>query len=71
MLNPTLLSSQIKAAFDNVSDTQIDPDVARQQMADELAAAIVSAIQSATINYISGLASPTGPVAGVFVGNLS
>ena len=71
MLNPVILSAQIKAAMDNVSDVNIDPAVARQQLADELAAAIIAAIQSATIVYLTGLTSPAGPVVGTFAGNLT
>ncbi len=49
------------------------PSAAQLSAATALADAIVATIESATINYISGLATPPGggAVTGVFAGSLS
>ena len=72
MLVKATLAAQIKAVLDAESDApNIDPAAARQRTADGIADAIDAYIKTATINYLSGLVSPSGPVTGAFVGTLS
>ena len=60
------LETEIKAAFDGVSDTQITPEEARRKMAVDLARAIDAYIKSGTVT--GSCATPAGP--GTIAGNI-
>lgn len=64
-LNQTALSAAIKSAFDSAASQTTDPESARQQIADSLAAAIVSCIETGTVTVIgvtAGGATATGTI---------
>jgi hypothetical protein len=66
-LNTTAIKNALLANYPGT------PTTAQQDAAAALAAAIVATIETATINYLSGLVAPPGggPVTGVFAGTLS
>lgn len=67
------IKTDIAAAFKAVMDDQTDDrNGAIDRLADQLANAMIAAIQSATIVYTAGLTTPTGggPVTGTFNGKL-
>lgn len=67
------LKSAIKAAFDNVSDDpNVDPSTARDQIANDLATAILNFVKSADVTTtVTGSSASGGPVTGAGAGSLS
>ena len=70
MLNKNNIKRDIIEAMNSVKDKETDRDQAINTFADKLADSIINAIRSSTIEYITGLTSPSGPVTGIFQGNL-
>lgn len=70
MLNKDNIKRDIIEAMNSVKDQETDRDQAINIFADKLADSIMNAIRSSTIEYITGLTSPSGPVIGIFQGNL-
>lgn len=70
MLNKNNIKSDIIEAINSVKDQETDRDQAINTFADKLADSIINAIRSSTIEYLTGLTSPSGPVTGIFQGNL-
>jgi hypothetical protein len=65
------IKAGIKAAFESVMNDQGDNrEAAIDTVAGKIADVVAAAIKSADINYTAGLISPSGPVTGVFEGNL-
>ena len=70
MLNKDTIKRDIIEAMNSVKDQETDRDQAINIFADKLADSIINAIRSSTIEYITGLTSPSGPAIGIFQGNL-
>lgn len=70
MLNKNTIKRDIIEAINSVKDQETDRDQAINIFADKLADSIINAIRSSTIEYLTGLTSPSGPVTGIFQGNL-
>lgn len=70
MLNKSNIKRDIIEAINSVKDQETDRDQAIDTFADKLADSIMNAIRSSTIEYITGLISPSGLVTGTFQGNL-
>lgn len=73
-LNKTSLELAIKTAFDRQAaknQTNDDPAVSRQEIAQDLANAIDAYIKSGTVNTTVTGASPSGAVTGTGTGSIS
>lgn len=70
MLNKNNIKRDIIEAMNSVKGQETDRDQAINTFADKLADPIINAIRSSTIEYLTGLTSPSGPVTGIFQGNL-
>lgn len=56
--------------LDIVTEMRTRSEISDQEFCNLLGDAIETFVKSATINYISGLAAPNGPVTGTFNGQL-
>lgn len=66
-LNKTALKNEIKQIMTDMRERE---DVSDDEFANRLSTAIDDYVKTATIMYTTGLVAPTGPVTGVFTGNL-
>ena len=61
-----VIEAEIKNAYVQVMDDTEGREASIDKVAAALADAVMNAIQSITITYVGGLASPLGPVTGTF-----
>lgn len=66
MLVKESIKRDIVDAFNSVMEQETDRDKSIDIIAGKLADSIINAIKSATIDYVTGLVSPSGPVTGTF-----
>lgn len=60
------IKAKIKSAYVQVMNDTQDREASLDRVADTLADAVMEAIRSITITYVSGLTSPAGAVTGTF-----
>jgi hypothetical protein len=70
-LNKVTLKQSIKAAFQKAKEQTGDPDAAFDELAGSISDAVDTYVKGMTITYLTGLTSPSGPVAGVFTNEIS
>jgi hypothetical protein len=72
-LNKTQLQDALLQAFTTARQSDASPEVAAQQLSEQLTKAIDEYLRSADIHYGTGLIAPSsgGPVTGTFIGNLN
>jgi len=66
MLVKQTIKTEVAAAFKSVMNDEGDRNTAIDKVADKIAEAVINAIKSQEITYMSGLIAPTGAVTGVF-----
>ncbi len=71
MLNKTTLAQAIQKAFDDESDTDVDPAEARQRTAQKIADAIDTYIKAGTVNVSVTTTGSATAQSGTGVGTIS
>jgi hypothetical protein len=61
-LNEAQLAAEIKAAFDDESDIDVNPADARERQANKIAAAIIRQFIAADVNSVVSGAAATGKI---------
>lgn len=60
------IKAEIKSAYMKVMNDTEGREASIDKVSDVLADAVMNAVKSITITYVSGLTSPMGPVTGTF-----
>lgn len=60
------IKAEIKSAYTQVMNDTDDREASIDKVSDVLADAVINAVKSITITYVSGLTTAMGPVTGTF-----